>query len=178
MSSLWCSAGSEMEFSTKTLIVCCGEGKMCLHAWILGFKRKCCLQKCMTFLPHSRFHTLALAHTSLLSAHCMMGGESGKSDGGSSHWRAYSSWVIGSSWGGLSSVVNSRRCRGDKDGLNKGGDFLHNAKRAETSLTVSYIFNHSLANTSSTKLPTETLLQIQWAAEEAGDMKTGTAVRD
>ncbi len=124
MSSLWCSAGSEMEFSTKTLIVCCGEGKMCLHAWILGFKRKCCLQKCMTFLPHSRFHTLALAHTSLLSAHCMMGGESGKSDGGSSHWRAYSSWVIGSSWGGLSSVVNSRRCRGDRDGLNKGGIFF------------------------------------------------------
>ncbi len=109
--------GSEMEFSTKTLIVCCGYGKMCLHAfenWILGCKKKSCLWKCMTFLLHSALHTLTLAHTTLLSAHCMTGRGSGK------HWTAYSSRVIGSSWDGLSSVVTKWRYRGDEMGWIRG----------------------------------------------------------
>ncbi len=69
---------------------------------------------------------------------------------------------------------------GTRTGWIRGGRIFQNERRADTSSTAasSYIFKHSPTNTSSTKYSTETKLQIQRAAEEAGDMKTGTGVRD
>lgn len=85
----------------------------------------------------SQLHTVTLAHTSMLSAQCV------------TEWGEREAHEV--NWDGLSSVVTEWRYRGDDDGLDKGGDFFQNERRADTSSAVSYIFKHSPANTGSAK---------------------------
>lgn len=144
--------GSEMEFSTKTLIVCCGYGKMCLHAfdnWSRGCKKK---RAVYGNVWHSSF-TLGSTHSHWHTKPCYQLTVWREGRAGSTELR-----TVAESLGqtGLDFPVLS--LNGDTDGMRWAelGGILQNERRADTSSTVSYIFSHSPINTSST----ETKLQI------------------
>lgn len=122
---------------------------LCMHLCtaFLSEKKVCCFWKWTPFLHHFLLH----AHTHICTRIRVISSVlEGRGEREAPHWSGYSSWVMGSSCDGLSSVVTEQRHTEDGQWFYIKGDFSLKQRRADASSAVSYI------SSAPTKYSTET----------------------